>query len=66
MNDMLNYYLTNKNKAIYKKTDYLCNETKKICISNTHAEDFRKIYDGKNYKEGVKYTSWNKKQEDPF
>lgn len=32
---MLKYYLNNKDKAIYKKTDYLC---------NTHADDFRKIY----------------------
>jgi len=56
--NMLNYYIYNKNREIYKKTDYLCNEREKICICNTHAEDFRKIYDGINYKKGDKYISW--------
>ena len=54
---MLNYYIYNKNREIYKKTDYLCNEREKVCICNTHAEDFRKIYDGINYKKGDKYIS---------
>uniref|UniRef100_A0A6C0HYE0 Uncharacterized protein n=1 Tax=viral metagenome TaxID=1070528 RepID=A0A6C0HYE0_9ZZZZ len=31
-------------------TDYLCNERERICICNTHAEDFRKIYEGINYR----------------
>ena len=56
--NMLNYYIYNKNREIYKKTDYLCNEREKVCICNIHAEDFRKIYDGINYKKGDKYISW--------
>jgi len=55
---MLKYYLNHADKEIYKKTDYLCNETEKICICNTHAEDFRRIYDGINYKPNDKYISW--------
>jgi hypothetical protein len=56
--NMLDYYLNHKDKIIYKKTDYLCNEKEKICICNTHADDFRKIYDGINYKKNDKYISW--------
>ena len=55
---MLKYYLNHADKEIYKKTDYLCNETEKVCICNTHAEDFRRIYDGLNYKPNDKYISW--------
>ena len=55
---MLKYYLNHADKEIYKKTDYLCNETEKVCICNTHAEDFRRIYDGINYKPNDKYISW--------
>ena len=55
---MLKYYLNHADKEIYKKTDYLCNETEKVCICNTHAEDFRRIYDGINYKPNEKYISW--------
>jgi hypothetical protein len=66
INNMLNYYLNHKDKPIYKKTDYLCNEKEKLCICNIHAEDFRKIYDGDNYKEGYKYISWCKKVKDRF
>lgn len=57
---MLKYYLQHEDKEIYKKTDYLCNETEKVCICNTHAEDFRRIYDGINYKPNDKYISWYK------
>lgn len=60
VNNMLTYYLNHNDRHIYKKTDYLCNEKEKICICNTHAEDFRKIYDGINYREGTKYISWIK------
>ena len=60
VNDMLNYYLNHKDKSIYQKTDYLCNEQEKICICNIHADDFRKIYDEHNYKERDKYISWLK------
>lgn len=62
VNNMLTYYLNHKDKPIYKKTDYLCNKKEKICICNIHAEDFRKIYDGINYKKGEKYISWIKKK----
>ena len=36
----------------------VCNQEEKICICNVHAEDFRKIYDRNNYKQGDKYISW--------
>ena len=39
---------------------------KKICICNIHADDFRKIYDGINYKQNTKYISWCKKYKDNF
>jgi hypothetical protein len=61
MNNMLDYYFNHKDREIYKKTDYLCNTKEKVCICNTHAEDFRKIYDGVNYKPNEKYISWFKK-----
>jgi hypothetical protein len=66
INIMLDFYLSHKDKAIYKKTDYLCNEKERICICNTHAEDFRKIYDGQNYKPGDKYISWIRLKKDHF
>ena len=58
INNMLNYYINHKDIEIYKKTDYFCNKEEKICICNTHAEDFRKIVDGTNYEQGCKYISW--------
>ena len=61
INNMLGYYLNDKDKQIYKKTDYLCNEREKMCICNIHAADFRKIYDGKNHYPDLKYISWCKK-----
>jgi hypothetical protein len=66
INNMLVFYLSHKNKAIYKKTDYLCNEKEKICICNTHAEDLRKIYDEQNYRPGDKYISWIRLKKDHF
>jgi hypothetical protein len=60
VNNMLEYYLNHKDSEIYKKTEYLCNEKEKICICNTHADDFRKIYDGVYYKPDKKYISWFK------
>jgi hypothetical protein len=66
VNKMLDYYLNDKDKIIYKKTDYLCNEREKICICNTHANDFRKIYNGINYKPNKKYISWCKKDIERF
>jgi len=66
INNMLDFYLSHKDKAIYKKTDYLCNEREKICICNTHAEDFRKIYDEQNYKPGDKYISWVRQKKSHF
>ena len=66
INNMLDFYLSHKDKPIYKKTDYLCNEKEKICICNTHAEDFRKIYDEQNYKPGEKYISWIRRKKDHF
>jgi hypothetical protein len=66
INNMVDFYLIHKDKPIYKKTDYLCNEKEKICICNTQAEDFRKIYDEQNYKPGKKYISWIRRKEDHF
>lgn len=60
VDNMLEYYLDHKDKEIYKKTDYLCNEKVKVCICNTHADDFRKIYDGVHYIPKKKYISWFK------
>jgi hypothetical protein len=60
VDNMLEYYLDHKDKEIYKKTDYLCNEKIKVCICNTHADDFRKIYDGVYYMPNKKYISWFK------
>lgn len=56
--NMLDFYMNHDDKEIYKKTDYLCCEKEKICICNTHADDFRKIYDGINYMSNEKYISW--------
>lgn len=66
VNKMLKYYLNDKDKSIYKKTDYICNEKEKLCICNTHADEFRKIYDGINYRPNKKYVSWCKKYNDHF
>jgi hypothetical protein len=66
INSMLVYYLNSQDRAIYKKTDYLCNEREKFCICNTHADDFRKIYDGINYTEGDKYISWFREKKHRF
>ena len=61
VNNMLEFYLSHKDKNIYKKTDYLCNQKEKICICNTHADNFRKIYDRQNYKPNDKFINWIKK-----
>jgi hypothetical protein len=61
INNMTDFFINDKDKAIYEKTDYLCNEKERLCICNTNAENFRKIYDGINYKENKKYISWCKK-----
>lgn len=66
VNEMLDYYLTSTDKPIYKKTDYLCNRKEKICICNTHAHDFRKIYDGINYNPDDNYISWIRKANEKF
>ena len=66
INNMLDFYLSRNDAPIYKKTDYLCNEKEKICICNTHAEDFRKIYEEQNYKPGKKYISWIIQKKDHF
>ena len=60
MNNMMEYYSNDKDREIYKKTDYLCNVKEKVCICNTHAEDLRRVYEGVNYKPNKKYISWFK------
>ena len=58
VDNMFTYYFNHKDREIYKKTDYLCNEKVKVCICNTHADDFRKSYEGVNYEPNKKYISW--------
>jgi hypothetical protein len=59
INNMLNFIYTDKNKHILiKSTDYLCNREKKVCICNINADNFRKIYEGRNYKENTNYIAW--------
>jgi hypothetical protein len=69
IHNMLDHYLNDNDehdKHIYKITDYLCDEKEKVCICNTHAEDFRKIYEGINYRQNTKYISWCKKRDNKF
>ena len=63
VNNMLEHYLNDKddNTHIYKITDYLCNQRERICICNTQASDFRKLYEGINYRKETKYISWCEK-----
>ena len=62
INNMLEYYLNHKDAEIYKKTNYLCDESEKICICNLHANYFRKISDENNYNPEKKYISWFRKE----
>ena len=48
---MLSDYLNDEQTRIYKITDYLCNEREKMCICNTHASDFRKMYEANKYQQ---------------
>ena len=66
VNNMLDFYLNDKYKNVYKRTEYLCNKKEKICICNTHAEYFRKVYSRKNYTQNDKYISWCEKIDDDF
>ena len=66
VNKMLDFYLNDKYKIIYKTTEYLCNEKEQICICNTHAEQLRNIYKRKDYIPNQKYISWCKKYDDNF
>lgn len=65
VNNMVQYYLNNQNKSIYKKTDYLCNTKEKLCICNIHAEDLRNIYDTECNEEDI-FISWIKLKKDNF
>jgi len=58
INDIISYHLNDKDKEIYMKTDFICNEKHKVCVCNTFADNLRKIYDKQNYKENEKYISW--------
>lgn len=62
VNNMLNYYINYENKRIYVKTDYVCNKKEKICIRNSLADEFKKIYDEKNYNKDNIYISWIKER----
>lgn len=61
INDMANYYVSHVDSPIYKKTDYLCNTQEKMCICNTNADAFRKIYEAQNYNPNKKYISYIQK-----
>ena len=37
-----------------------------MCICNTHASDFRKMYEANKYQQNKTYISWCKKVEDKF
>ena len=39
LNNMVHYYLTHNDSAIYKKTNYFCNEIARVCICNTSEDD---------------------------
>jgi len=62
VNQMLKYYLNDIDKPIYRMTDYLCDKEEQICICNTFANDFRKIYKVGNGKDR-KYANWCKRSE---
>lgn len=64
--DMMDFCFKNDTERYYQKIDYVCNEKERVCICNTHADDFRKIYDGKNYKEGIVNVIWVKKRNERF
>jgi hypothetical protein len=58
INDMIDLVYNDEDKHIFTKTtDYLCNTDKKICICNLNADNFRKIYEGINYKQNTKYIA---------
>lgn len=64
VDDMLKYIMTRENsdKTIYtKKTNYICDMDEKICICNTHANDFRKIYDGNHYTDEICVTKLSRR-----
>lgn len=61
---MIHFYLSDNNKYIYKKTDYLCSEKEKICFCNLHANQLRTIYDKHIFSDekDVKYVHWYEKR----
>lgn len=64
--DMVDFCFKDEPERYYQKIDYVCNEKESICICNTHADDFRKMYDGKNYKSGRVNIIWVKKRNERF
>jgi hypothetical protein len=61
VNNMVSYYLNHKDAEIYKKTDYICSQKAGVCVCNTNADAFRKIYNGENYDKKYRYIGWHKK-----
>ena len=57
VNVMMEYYCNHKDKTIYEKTDYLCNEKEKVCICNVNASILRQVYDGNNSNTNEKFAS---------
>lgn len=64
--DMVDFCFKNELERDYQKIDYVCNEKERLCVCNTHADDFRKIYNGQNYKEGRVLVAWVSKKGDRF
>jgi hypothetical protein len=64
VNNMAHYYLTHKDKMVYQRTDYLCNEQEKLCICTIHAEELRQCYDKITNTQRQKYVSWIKLKTD--
>lgn len=66
LNDMVEHFSTHKDKHIFKKKiNYLCNKKERMCICNTNANNFRKIYDGINYTDEI-FSVWIKNTKEPF
>lgn len=64
--DMMDFCFKDESDQHYQRVDYVCNEQEGVCICNTHADDFRKIYDGQDYKSGRVNIIWVKKKNQRF
>jgi len=60
LQNMMDYYVNRTDTRVYDMTDYICDETSRMCICNTHADDFKKIYDKSQneFRTSKTYVSW--------